>query len=121
MANGYFSIQGYQIATPSASRNDLGPFNIAFGTVDWGQQFALTAGTTTIAVPDGTAGVCIIPPIGAPPGGVTLKFKTVSGDSGTFISTAQPSLIEWDEANEQEPANIYLVASGNITVDVRFL
>lgn len=121
VSNGYFTIQGYQVGTPAANRVNLGPFNMPFGTVTDVQQFALTAGTTTIPVPDGTLGVAIIPPIGAPPGGVTLKFKTVPGDSGTFISTSTPSLMQWDEANEQEPTNIYLVASGNITVTVQLL
>jgi hypothetical protein len=122
MSNGYFSIQGYQVNTPSSQRTDFGPFNVPFGTVTDVVQYTLAAGTTTIAVPDGTNGVAIVPPIGNPPAGVTLKFKTVLGDSGTFISTAQPSEIQWDEANEQEPANIYLVvAGGSITVTVQFL
>lgn len=121
MANGSFSIQGYQTGTPSGGRVNLGPFSVPMGAVADVQQLALSAGTATIPVPEASSGVCIIPPIGNPPGGVTLKFKTVSGDSGTFISTAQPSILEWDEANENEPANIYLVASGNITVTVQFV
>ena len=121
MSNGYFSIQGYQVQTPNVGRTDLGPFNVPFGAVTEVLSEVLSAGTVTIPVPAGTKGVAIIPPIGAPPAGVTLKLKTVSGDSGDFISTQQPSLLEWDTVNNHVPANIYLVASGNITVGVQFL
>lgn len=122
MSNGYFSIQGYQVQTASGGRSDLGPFNIPFGTVGETLTETLTPGTTTIAVPAGSKGVAVIPPIGAPPAGVTLKLKTVSGDSGSFISTQQPSLLEWDTVNNEVPADIYLVcAGGDITVGVQFL
>jgi hypothetical protein len=53
---------------------------------------------------------------------VTLKVKTVSGDSGTFISTQQPTMYEWDVENSEVPANLYLVvAGGSITLGVQFL
>jgi hypothetical protein len=119
--NGYYSIQGYQIETPSGGRINLGPFNVPMSAVSEVLQFALTAGTQTIAVPTGTFGVAVIPPIGAPPAGVTLKLKTNSGDSGDFISTAYPSILEFDHVNNHVPANVYLVSSGNITVGVQFL
>jgi len=122
LSNGYFFIQGYQISTPSAGRTNLGPFNVPFGTVTNVQELTLGAGTATIAVPSGSQGVCIIPPIGSPPVGVTMKFKTVSGDSGTFISTQQPTEVQWDTANSEVPADIYLVvAGGSITVTVQYL
>jgi hypothetical protein len=122
MSNGYFSIQGYQVETAAVGRSNLGPFNIPFGTVTETLTETLAAGTATIPVPAGSKGVAIIPPIGAPPAGVTLKLKTVSGDSGSFISTEQPSLLEWDTTNSEVPADIYLVvAGGSITVGVQFL
>jgi hypothetical protein len=52
---------------------------------------------------------------------VTLKMKTVSGDSGTFISTQQPTEIQWDTVNGEVPADLYLVvAGGSIEVVVQF-
>lgn len=121
MTTGYFSVQGYQTETASGGRTNLGPFNVPFGPVTDIATYAMTAQTLTIAVPPTSEGVAIIPPIGSPPAGVTLKMKTVSGDSGTFISTEQPTLIEWDNTNAEVPADLYLVASGNITVAVQFL
>ena len=121
MSNGYFSIQGYQIGTATAQRTNLGPYSVPYGGVTFVEEFALTSGTTTIPINSGSSGVAIIPPIGNPPAGVTLKFKTNSGDSGDYISTQQPTLIEWDTVNSHVPANIYLVASGNITVSVQYL
>jgi hypothetical protein len=123
MSNGYFAIQGYQTGTEAAGRANLGPFAVPFGTITNIQELALTAGGSpyTIPVPAGTKGVAVIPPIGSPPAGVTLKWKTVLGDSGDFISTQQPSIMEWDTVNSHVPANLYLVASGNITVTVFFL
>jgi hypothetical protein len=122
MSNGFFSIQGAQINTAQAGRVPLGPFNIPFGTVAYVETLSLTAGTTAVAVPAGASGVAIIPPIGAPPGGVTLKQKTVSGDSGEFISTEYPTVIEFDTVTPNVPANLYLVAAGgSITVVVQFV
>ena len=122
MSNGYFSIQGYQVSTPSAGRTNLGPFNVPFGTITNVQEITISTGTTQIFVQTGTNGVCIIPPIGSPPAGVTLKFKTNSGDSGDYISTQQPTEIQWDTANSHVPSSIYLVvAGGSITLTVQFL
>jgi hypothetical protein len=122
MTTGYFSIQGYQVETPIVGRANLGPFNVPFSGVTDSQQFTITSATQTVAVPSGSYGVCIIPPIGAPPAGVSLKLKTNSGDSGDYISTQEPSLLEWDYLNSHVPANIYLVvAGGTITLGVQFL
>ena len=121
MSFGFFSIQGTQSGTGASNRTTLGPFNVAFGSVTDIRYLVLTTGTTTLPVPAGTQGVAIIPPFGNPPGGVTLKFKTVSGDTGTFISTSMPSEIQWDTTNSEVPANIYLVASGTIDVTVQFI
>jgi len=121
VTTGYFSLQGYQLNTVTAQRTNLGPFNVAFSGVTSVTEYFLTSGTTTIAVPSGSFGVAIIPPIGSPPMGVTLKMKTVSGDSGIFISTAEPTLVEWDTTNSEVPTDLYLVASGNITVTVQYL
>jgi hypothetical protein len=120
--NGYWSLQGYQTETAAVGRSNLGPFNVPFGPVTELLTESLVPGTLTIPVPAGTFGVAIIPPIGAPPAGVTLKVKTVSGDSGIYVSTQQPSIIEWDTVNAEVPADIYLVcAGGDITVGVQFL
>ena len=122
MSTGYFSIQGYQVETPLGGRVNLGPFNVPFSAVTDVQQFTITSATQTIAVPSGSFGVAIIPPIGAPPSGVTLKIKTVLGDSGIFICTEEPTVIEWDVHNTEVPADIYLVvAGGTITLAVQFL
>lgn len=122
MSNGYFSIQGYQVQTPTSNRTNLGPFNVPMSAVTDVQQFTQGAGSLTIPVPAGSYGVAVIPPIGAPPAGVTLKLKTNSGDSGDYISTQQPSILEWDYTNSHVPANIYLVvAGGTITVGIQFL
>lgn len=122
MTNGYFTLAGYQVGTPAGNRTNLGPFNFPASDVTNVQELTLAPGTTTIPVPGGSFGVAIIPPIGAPPAGVTLKSKTVSGDSGDFISTEAPSLLEWDVTNGHVPADLYLVvAGGNITVTVQFL
>jgi hypothetical protein len=122
VTNGYFSVQGYQTETANVGRTNLGPFNVPFGPVTEVLTETLSAGTVTIPVPAGSYGVAIIPPIGAPPTGVTLKIKTVSGDSGTFISTQQPTIFEWDTVNTEVPADIYLVvAGGSITVGIQYL
>jgi hypothetical protein len=122
MSNGYFSIQGYQIETPLVGRINLGPFNVPFSGVGEASQYSQAAGTLSVAVPSGSFGVAIIPPIGAPPAGVTMKFKTVSGDSGTYISTEEPTIVEWDTVNSEVPADMYLVvAGGTIVVGVQFL
>jgi hypothetical protein len=122
VSNGWFQVQGAQTGTGSGQRTNLGPFAIPFGSVTDISELDLVPGTTTIPIPEKSGGVAIIPPIGAPPAGVTLAMKTVPGDSGIRISTAQPTFLEWDEANEAEPANLYLVVGvGNITVTVQFL
>jgi hypothetical protein len=122
VTNGYFSIQGYQTETASVGRSNLGPFNVPFGPVTEVLTETLSAGTATIPVPAGSFGVAIIPPLGAPPAGVTLKVKTVSGDSGTFISTEQPTIFEWDTENSEVPTDLYLVvAGGDITLGLQFL
>jgi hypothetical protein len=121
VSNGYFSLQGYQVGTATASRTNLGPFTIPFGGVTFEVEYALTAGTTTVSMNSFSNGVIVVPPIGSPPVGVTLKWKTVLTDSGDFISTQQPSMMQWDTVNSHVPANLYLVASGNITVTVMYL
>lgn len=122
MTTGYFSIQGYQLNTSTSQRTNLGPFNTPFSGVTDITELTLTTGTTTIGVPGGSAGVCIIPPIGSPPAGVTLKFKTNSGDTGDFISTQAPMIMEWDTVNSHVPTNIYLVvAGGSIITVIQFL
>jgi len=121
VSNGYFSIQGYQINPVSSQRTNLGIFSVPYGGVTFVEEFARTSGTTTIPISSSSFGVAIIPPIGSPPMGVTLKMKTVSGDSGIFISTAEPTLVEWDTTNSEVPTDLYLVASGNITVTVQYL
>jgi hypothetical protein len=118
---GYFSVSGAQTGTAAVGRQTIGPFNVPFGDISEVVTDTLSAGTTTIAVPTGALGVAVIPPIGSPPAGVTLKIKTVSGDSGIYISTSQPTIIEFDSTNSEVPANVYLVASGSITVAVQFL
>jgi hypothetical protein len=121
MTNGYFSVQGYQTET-AVGRVNIGPYNVPFSGVSEVLTDTLAAGTATIPVPSGSFGVAILPPIGSPPAGVTLKMKTVSGDSGTFISTEQPTIIEWDVFNSEVPADLYLVvAGGSITVGIQFL
>jgi hypothetical protein len=121
VSNGFFSIQGRQVATPAANSQTVGPFNIPFSPTASVFSGSLGAGTTTDPVPAGSFGCVIIPPIGNPPGGVTLKMKTVSGDSGTFISTQQPTEIQWDTVNGEVPADLYLVvAGGSIEVVVQF-
>jgi hypothetical protein len=122
VTTGYFSIQGYQLNTSTSQRTNLGPFNVPFSGVTDITELTLPTGTTTIGVPGGSNGVAIIPPIGSPPVGVTMKFKTVSGDSGTFISTAEPFLMQWDVTTPNVPANIYLVvAGGSILTVIQFL
>jgi hypothetical protein len=112
---GFFSIQGQQINTQQGSRQPLGSFTIPFGSVV-DVQTVTVDGTTEIAVPAGALGVAIIPPAGNTT--PTLKFKTVSGDSGVFIAPGVPSVIEFDPDNL--PANIYLVSGGSVSVVVQF-
>jgi hypothetical protein len=118
---GFFSVQGTQAGTAAGNRQTLGPFNVPFGPIVDTVYYTLTAGTQTIPCSPSCLGVCIIPPIGNPPGGVTLKLKTVPGDSGIFISTEEPTIVQWDAVNSEVPGDIYLVASGNIDVTVQFL
>lgn len=122
MSNGYFSVQGYQTETPQGGRSNLGPFNVPFGAAVGIVAEDLSTGTTAFAVPSGVKGVAVIPPIGSPPASVTLKVKTVSGDSGIFVSTEYPTIIEFDTVNNEVPATIYLVvAGGSIEVCLQFL
>lgn len=114
-SNGFYSIQGIQTGT-GVGRVPLGPFNVPFGDVT--EVLTETVNTAvTIPVPPGAQGVSISPP----PGNTTpsLKVKTVSGDSGTFIGPGTPSVIQFDPANL--PANIYLVSSGSVVVVVQFI
>ncbi|MGA9527150.1 MAG: hypothetical protein WBS24_03430 [Terriglobales bacterium] len=116
MSNGFFSIQGQQTGTAQGSRVPLGPFNVPFGDVTDIQTVTVNT-TATIAVPAGALGVAITPPIGNTT--PSLKFKTVSGDQGTFIGPGQPTVIEFDPANL--PADVYLVSGGSVVVVVQFL
>lgn len=122
MTTGFFSVQGTQKGTAAGNQQTLGPYNVPFGSVSDVTESILAPGTTAFPVPGGSNGVAIIPPIGSPPGGVVMKMKTVLGDSGTPISTQQPTLLEWDIVNVgQVPANLYLVVSGGgIIVVVQF-
>jgi hypothetical protein len=112
---GFFSIQGQQINTQQGGRNPLGPFNIPFGDITDTQTVTVNT-TATIAVPAGCGGVCIIPPAGNTT--PSLKFKTISGDSGTFIAPGVPTVIEFDPDNM--PTNLYLVSGGSVVVVVQF-
>jgi hypothetical protein len=115
-SNGFYSIQGIQTGTAQGGRVPLGPFNVPFGDVTDIQTVTVNT-TATIAVPAGAQGVSISPP----PGNLTpsLKFKTVSGDSGTFIGPGTPSVIQFDPENL--PADIYLVSGGSVVVAVQFI
>ena len=115
MSYGFFSIQGQQINTQQGSRQPLGSFTVPFGSVVDVQTVTVDT-TVTIPVPAGALGVAIIPPAGNTT--PSLKFKTVSGDSGVFIAPGVPSVIEFDPDNL--PTNIYLVSGGSVSVVVQF-
>lgn len=115
MSYGFFSIQGQQINTQQGGRQPLGSFTVPFGSVVDVQTITVDT-TATIPVPAGALGVAIIPPAGNTT--PSLKFKTVSGDSGTFIAPGVPSVIEFDPDNL--PANIYLMSGGSVSVVVQF-
>jgi hypothetical protein len=122
LSYGFFSVQGTQSGTPASNQTTLGPFNVPFGGVGGSSTLTLSTGTTTFPVPAGALGVAIIPPIGNPPGGVTLRYKQVSGDTGSYISTEQPTIHEFDTVNSEVPADVYLVvAGGSIQVTVQWL
>ena len=118
MTYGSFNISGLQNGLASGNQNSLGPFAVPFSATTF--QETITVNTTaTIAVPATALGVAIIPPLAG--SAHSLTFKTVSGDTGVYISAVSPTVIEFDLANGHVPSNIYLVSSGSIAVTVQFL
>jgi hypothetical protein len=111
---GTWNLAGTQYSTPQGGFVSLGPFAIAFGPVTQSQAVLVNT-TATVAVPANAAGVCIIPPIGNTTPSVLAKF--VSGDTGFYIDPGQPTLIQFDSAHQ--PANLYLVSGGSVTVQVQ--
>lgn len=117
MTYGSFNVAGIQFPTEGSGSVPLGPFGIAFSNT--AQTTTVTVNTTsTVSVPSTAGGVAIIPNTGNVG---TIKFKTVSGDSGTYISPNAPSFIEFDTINSEVPANIYLVTSVSTQITLQFL
>lgn len=115
MTYGTWQLAGVQSGTAQGGQTSLGPFAIAFGPVTEVSPVLVNT-TATVSIPATAAGVCIIPPIGNTT--PSIKFKTVSGDSGTFIDPGQPTLVQFDANNQ--PANLYLVSGSSVTVTVQF-
>lgn len=101
--------------TPDGGTESVGPISIVGTIVPQRTFLALQSGNNTFAVPTGAVGCIITPPS---TGGVVLKVKTVSGDTGMDIPEGSSSLVLFDSLNL--PSDLYINAastmSGNTSV-----
>lgn len=107
-------VSGQQIALPGGGQQGVGPFAIPASGVQDTQTVTVNT-ASTIAVPAGCQGVILVPPVG---GSVAWRFKTVSGDTGTYLSQSLPTVITLDPNNL--PSDIYLTSASSIAVVLQF-
>lgn len=117
MTYGSFNVAGIATPTTGTGYQPLGPFAIPFSNTS--EVLTVVVNTTlTVPVPSSAGGVAIIPP---PANTNTLTFRTVNGDTGTFLSPQSPSFIEFDTVTPHVPSNIYLVSGASLTLVLQFL
>lgn len=116
MTYGTWQLAGFQNSTPQGGEQSLGPFAIAFGPVTFSTPVLVNT-TATVAMPANAAGVCIIPPIGNTTPSLEFSFVSYANAAGNYIDPGQPTLIQFDSAHQ--PANLYLVSGGSVTVTVQ--
>lgn len=106
--SGTFTIGGLA-AGLSSGQKIIGPLTIT-GNEALGQvtDILLAMGSNTVPVPTGAYAVLIVPPTNYTG---TLIYKTVVGDTGSYISPSNPTVIAFDPNNT--PTNLYLVASSS--------
>ena len=86
----------------------LGPFTITGTIVPVPLSNNLQSGNTTFTVATGAIGVIIAPPAG---NAVVIKQKTITGDTGTAIPEASPSVVLFDPSSP--PTSFFLNAASN--------
>ena len=117
MTFGTWQLAGVQSGTSEGGTSTLGPYAVAFGSARQVQQVVVNT-TATVAVPTGSSGVCVIPPIGNSTPAIQWSTVSTGNASGNYINPGGPSLWEWDLGHV--PSNLYLVSGGNVTVQVQF-
>ena len=116
---GALYIQGQQTNLPGGGIQGIGQFAVpASGTQDTPTCQCTAASTFTLALPTSIApvGALVIPPSTA---SGTIKIKTVSGDSGIFVSPSYPTWICFDPSNL--PTNLYITCSVSQAIVVQFI
>jgi hypothetical protein len=87
----------------------IGPFTVTGTNIPETLGLTVVSGPNTIAVPSGSVGWAISPPSGNTQ---TLAVGGASGDTGVPIPEENPSVGIF---GDDPPANIYLIAGGNVT------
>ena len=115
-------ITGQQSSLPGGGVQGIGPFSIACSGVQDSQEWVVNT-TATIPVPTiaagyaaNAAGVLLIPPAG---GSVAWRYKTVSGDTGTYGNQTTPTFLNFDFNNM--PTNVYLTSASSVIITVQFV
>lgn len=110
-------LSGQQMALPGGGVQGIGPFAIPASGVQDTNTWNISTSPISVGVPNGAQGVLLIPPVG----GVTAwLFKTVSADTGTFLSPSLPSFVCFDLNNI--PAHIFmLTGAGTTTITAQFV
>jgi hypothetical protein len=112
---GALYISGQQTGLPSGGQQGIGPFAIpASGVQD--TQTVIVNTTATIPVPSGAQGVLLVPPVA---GDVAWSFRTINGDTGTYLNQSLPSFIDFDPDNY--PSNIHLNSASSVAITVQFI
>ncbi len=109
---GALYMMGQQNNLPGGGTQGIGPYAIAASGVQDSNTWVVDT-AETVPVPAGAAGALIIPV-----SGTDIRYKTVSGDTGTYQG-AQPTFLCFDSAHV--PSNIYLTSAGSVTVVVQFI
>jgi hypothetical protein len=104
-------------ASEVAGQRSLGPISIQ-GTVVVGETLAVpfSTGDNTFAVPTGSIGVIIIPPTAAT-ATLRVRYNLNSGDTGTPIAPALPSLLTFPSPI---PTSLIINASAGSTSPTSF-
>lgn len=93
----------------AAGQQSIGPFTIS-GGLGLAEEFTATPmanGDNTFAVPAGSQGVVVIPPVG---NNTVLTFRTVGGDTGVTINKTTLKVEIFDLANL--PASVIVHSAG---------
>ena len=107
-------VSGMQNGLPGGGVQGIGPFAIPCSGVQNTRDIPVNT-TATVGVPVGAQGVVLVPPA---TGTVAWQFRTVNGDTGTFLSRSLPSVITFDPGSE--PGNVYLNSASSVVITCQF-